>query len=152
MIVPGMSGEKYYWQGVLVPFDEKNRFIIPKNIATILGALAPGGSSGPASRSSTFHSGISLSREATTAPPAPPEIFMTNWIALKGTLYTYRPWPWFPENRLIEFHARVSIHSRWKGREFDLRARLLLENALPSNSDGFNLPKISLSKWCARQK
>lgn len=45
----------------------------PKNIPTILGMLVPGGSSGPASRSKTFHSGISLNLEATTEPADPPK-------------------------------------------------------------------------------
>lgn len=45
---------------------------LPRNIATILGISAPGGSSGPASTSKTFHSGTSLSRAATTAPADPP--------------------------------------------------------------------------------
>ena len=45
---------------------------LPRNIPTILGILVPGGSSGPASRSKTFHSGISLNLEATTEPADPP--------------------------------------------------------------------------------
>ena len=39
----------------------------------MLGISAPGGSSGPASSSRTFHSGRSLSLDATTAPAVPPK-------------------------------------------------------------------------------
>lgn len=45
---------------------------LPRNIATMLGISVPGGSSGPASSSKTFHSGISLSLDATTEPAVPP--------------------------------------------------------------------------------
>ena len=53
---------------------------LPRNIPTILGTSAPGGSSGPASSNKTFHSGMSLSLDATTAPADPPNSEATKVI------------------------------------------------------------------------
>lgn len=46
---------------------------VPRNMATMLGRSVPGGSSGPASSNKTFHSGCSLSLDATTEPAVPPK-------------------------------------------------------------------------------